>query len=281
LHPNQTPITSTLTFRQSTLAYHRWGSGGRLAICLHGYGESGAHFAFLARDPALQHYSFIAIDLPWHGNSIWREGLHSPPSDLEQIIEAILQKEALTDAWHRGIDLIGFSLGGRLALQYFQRNPSQVNKLILLAPDGLKMNGWYWFSTQTWLGRGLFRFTMQYPGWFFFLLKGMNRLGLVNSSVFKFVNHYIGDRPAREILYQRWITLRQYRPRLATCKALIRELNLPVRLLYGRHDRIILPVRGEKFRKGLEEQVQIRIIASGHQVLHEKHGADIRQAILH
>jgi pimeloyl-ACP methyl ester carboxylesterase len=143
------------------------------------------------------------------------------------------------------------------------------------------MNGWYWFSTQTWLGRGLFRFTMQYPGWFFLILRGMNRLGMVNSSVFKFVNHYIGDGAAREILYQRWITLRKYRPRLALCKALIRQQQLPVRLLYGRHDRIILPVRGEKFRKGIEAQVQLRIIASGHQVLHEKHGPDIRQAILH
>jgi hypothetical protein len=45
--------------------------------------------------------------------------------------------------------------------------PEQIEKLVLLAPDGLKVNFWYWLATQTWLGKNSFCFTMKHPGWFF------------------------------------------------------------------------------------------------------------------
>jgi pimeloyl-ACP methyl ester carboxylesterase len=61
----------------------------------------------------------------------------------------------------------------------------------------------------------------------------------------------------------------------------IRENSTKVRLVYGRHDRIILSSVGEKFRKGIEEYSTVSIIDSGHQVLHEKHAAEIVSALLH
>jgi hypothetical protein len=45
--------------------------------------------------------------------------------------------------------------------------------------------------------------------------------------------------------------------------------------VYGKHDRIILPEHGEKFRKGIEMHCNVSVIESGHQVLHEKHVNDI------
>ena len=54
-----------------------------------------------------------------------------------------------------------------------------------------------------------------------------------------------------------------------------------VRLIYGKHDRIILASRGEKFRKGIEEYCDLSVISSGHQVLHEKNAVEIMQALLH
>lgn len=274
------PITSTIAFRHSTLAYHRWGQGSRLAICLHGYGESGAHYAFLSKEPALAHYSIFAIDLPWHGHTVWNEGLEFSGTELREILTQIIQKEGLTHAAQQGIDLIGFSLGGRLALSMLTQLTIPVRKLILLAPDGLKLNFWYWFATQTWLGRQLFRFTMLHPGWFFGFLKIFNKLGLVNSSIFKFVRYYIGNKEVRAQLYQRWIGLRRFRPNLKAIKSHLQKSGTQVRLLYGQHDRIILPIHGQKFVKGIEAQARCQIVESGHQLLHEKHSADIVQALL-
>jgi pimeloyl-ACP methyl ester carboxylesterase len=176
---------------------------------------------------------------------------------------------------------MGFSLGGRMALSLFQLIPDKIEKIILLAPDGLKVNFWYWLATQTKAGNRFFGFTMKKPGWFFGFLKVLSKLKLVNASIFKFVNYYIGDQEVRRLLYSRWTTLRKIRPNVKKIKLLIKENKTPVRLIYGKHDRIILPSVGEKFRKEIEDYCTLSIIHSGHQVLHEKHIEEILPALLH
>jgi hypothetical protein len=157
----------------------------------------------------------------------------------------------------------------------------QVERMILLAPDGLKINFWYWLSTQTWAGNKLFALTMKHPGWFFGFLKMLNKLKLVNASIFKFVNYYIGDKEVRQLLYKRWTGLRKLKPRLKQIKSLIIGNGTQLRLVYGKHDRIILSSVGEKFKKGIESNCTIAVIHSGHQVLHEKHVKEILPALLH
>ena len=122
---------------------------------------------------------------------------------------------------------------------------------------------------------------MKYPGWFFGFLKVLNKLRLVNASIFKFVNYYIGNKEARQLLYQRWTGLRKLKPDLQRIKNYIRQYKTQTRLIYGKHDRIILPVRGEKFQKGIEEYCTLTVIDSGHQVVHENHVEEILPALLH
>jgi hypothetical protein len=153
--------------------------------------------------------------------------------------------------------------------------PERIEKLLLLAPDGLKVNAWYWLATQTILGNRFFRFTMHKPGWFMGILRLFNTLKLVNPSIFKFVNYYIGDARVRNLLYHRWTALRKIRPGLQNIKEQINRSHTKTRLVYGRHDRIILSSVGEKFTRGIEAHAQINIFESGHQVLHGKHAGEI------
>ena len=116
---------------------------------------------------------------------------------------------------------------------------------------------------------------MKNPGWFFGFLKLMNKTGIVNASVLKFVKYYIDNAEVRHELYSRWITLRRLRPDLSKIKLLIKLIKTPFRLIYGRHDRIILSKRGEQFQMGIDNYCTVTVIESGHQVLHEKHAAEI------
>lgn len=260
-----------LTYKNSLISWYQFGTGSQPVFCFHGYGENGTYFSFLEKHPG-DRFSFIAIDLPFHGKTEWNEGLAFSWEDLRNIINVINDKqETITEK----LTLLGFSLGGRIALSLYQAVPDIIEKLVLLAPDGLKVNFWYWVSTQTLLGKKLFYTTMQNPGWFFGFLKVMRKIGIVNSSVFKFVKYYIDNTEVRHELYNRWITLRKLRPNLSKIKSLIRTNKTPVRLVYGKHDKIILSVRGDKFKKGIENYCTISIIESGHQVLHEKHVKDI------
>jgi pimeloyl-ACP methyl ester carboxylesterase len=262
-----------LRYKNSDIAWYRFGSGPVTVVCFHGYGEDASFYQFLAKHAGNQ-YTFISIDLPFHGKTEWRDGMVFDEKDLRQVVEQIVPRD-------QKIMLMGFSLGGRIVLSLYQSIPGRVEKMVLLAPDGLKVNGWYWLATQTWLGNKFFAFTMKKPSWFFFQLKVLNKLKLVNSSIFKFVNYYIGDAEVRRLLYARWTTMRKLKPNLGRIKEEVSTNKTSVRLLYGKHDRIILPSVGKKFIRGIEENAVLRIIPSGHQVLHEKHAEDIVQALLH
>ena len=264
-----------ITYKNSRIGWYRFGFGPQPVICFHGYGESGSHFSFLG-DHAGQQFTFIAIDLPFHGKTEWKNGTDFSCKNLQDIIEIILaESNEEQKTVSAKLNLIGFSLGGRIALSLYQAIPERIEKLVLLAPDGLKINFWYWLSTQTWLGNKLFYITMQYPGWFFGLLKAFKALGVVNASVFKFVKYYIDNKELRHELYNRWTGLRKLKPDLSRIKSQVLQCKTPIRLVYGRHDRIILSGVGEKFRKGIDDYCTTSIIESGHQVLHEKHVKDI------
>jgi pimeloyl-ACP methyl ester carboxylesterase len=258
-----------ILYKSSAIGWRQFGKGAEAVVCFHGYGESAGAYEFLAKY-AGDRFTFYAIDLPHHGDTLWMDKELSP-DDLLEILDRVCPGMRYT--------VLGFSLGGRVALSLYENRPSNIDRLVLLAPDGLKVNFWYWFATKSALGRRLFRFTMKNPGWFFGLLKLSNGLRLVNASVFKFVKYYIGDAEMRELLYNRWISLRQVSPNLGSIKKKVREFKTPVRIIYGRHDRIILSSVGRRFREGIEEYCTVTEIESGHQVLHEKHVEDILAAL--
>jgi pimeloyl-ACP methyl ester carboxylesterase len=206
------PTGHFIPYQSSQLHYHLWGTGPQMLFAFHGYGESGSSFAFLgeALDPK---HTLIAIDLPFHGQTVWKEGLSFTPQQLDEIMQHIAVRHNPTDSDSTGPwGLIGYSMGGRIVLQLQENHPDSIDKLVLFAPDGLKVNIWYWVATRTALGNLLFRWTMRRPGWLFLLLRISNTLRLVNPSIYKFAVHYIDDRKVRHDLYTRWTTMRKFRP---------------------------------------------------------------------
>jgi pimeloyl-ACP methyl ester carboxylesterase len=264
-----------LQFGSSIIHYRTGGQGQRPLICFHGYGEISASFSFLEKTVGAS-YRIVAIDLPFHGDTQWNEGHLTPPVLADMILQLLKQLQLQSNDIH----LIGFSLGGRLALCLLQQIPERISKLVLLAPDGLAVNFWYWLPTQTAVGNSLFKLTMSKPGWFLGMLRFSNRLRLINQSIYKFVEYYIHDDEVRKQLYDRWTGLSKCTPHLKKIKAAIKQHNISMRLLYGKHDRIIGPKKGRKFIDGLDG-CNIEVLNCGHQVLHEKNGAAIADALLH
>lgn len=270
-----------LNYKDSVIAWYQFGNGLKPVFCFHGYGEDGNSFAFLEKTAGLQ-FSFYAIDLPFHGNTNWNEEQPFTSIDLLQIIQEICDMDnQKPKTINNKLILFGFSLGARVALSISQNNPAAIEKIILLAPDGIKVNRWYWFATQTWIGNRLFSFTMNHPSWFAGFLRLMGNLKLVKPSVLRFVKHYISNESARALLYRRWMVMRKLRPDTDHIKTIIRKNKIAVRLVYGKYDRIILSSTGNKFRSGIEEHCTVTVISSGHQVLDEDHAAELLTALLH
>jgi pimeloyl-ACP methyl ester carboxylesterase len=285
-----------ILFQSSRVHYSRWGKGDRLLFAFHGYGESAASFGFLEETLGTD-FTIVAIDLPFHGETEWRDGFYFSPTALLELLESIAaglygsnRETGSTAGFKGGFSstphsqpgihgpypegggwwFLGYSMGGRVALQLLELAPQMIRRLVLLAPDGLQMNPWYWLATQTRLGNRLFRWTMKRPGWLFLLLRTGHMLGIVNPSIFKFTEHYIDNIPVRENLYARWTTMRGFRPHPNETGACIRREGIPVHLIFGSYDRIIRWERGERFRQQNADHCTLTLLPAGHQLLQPK-----------
>lgn len=263
----------------SRISYSWWGTGKKLLLCLHGYGESAASFALL--EEALgEEFTILAPDLPFHGGTLWKNELYFDPAKFLGLIEEIITRLSAIadlrliagppaprfDRWW----VMGYSMGGRVALSLLENAPEKIAKLILLAPDGFKMNGWYWLATQSRPGNRAFRRIMHRPYSLFRLLRIAGKLKLLNPGIHKFMFKYIDDPQVREELYDRWTVMRGFKPDIRSVRSIIREWQIQVRLLYGRHDHIIRASTGERFRKGIEPWCKIHVLDAGHGLLQLK-----------
>ena len=260
-----------ITYRQSIIHYRKSGSGSHVTVCFHGFGEYAKTFDPIAA--TLQGHCLIAIDLPFHGETIWREG-----NDLS--IEVMLEIIRLCpEIGNNPFGLMGYSMGGRVAFTLYETIPAKINYLILIAPDGLKVNPWYWFATQTFMGKRIFRYTMKNPNWFNSLLSASKKTGLVNESIMKFVHRYVDDRDMREKVFRVWTTMRRFTPKLPKVKSNIKNYQTPVYLIFGRYDRIIVPQFGSSFINGIEKWCHMEVLDAGHQLLHPRYTDIIASAL--
>lgn len=253
-----------LTYRNSTIHYRYSGEGPRCVICFHGFGTYAATFDWLAGH--VPGHRFIAFDLPYHGRTQWNDGDTFTPAQLMDIIDACPH---LTD---RRFGIMGFSLGGRISLQLAQDFPERIERIVLLAPDGLHMNPMYWFASQTAIGNRMLKRILQKPAALVRMARRAEAMGLANKGIVRFVERYLEDARMRELVYHVWTTFRRFRPNPRKLARLLSDRNIPVTLIYGRHDTIIPLAPGEKFFSELRGRKKMEILDSGHQIL------DVRNA---
>lgn len=258
-------------YKESEIWFGIKGSGPSVIVCLHGFGEDMDSFTFLNNSLEKQ-YTLLGIDLPFHGNTQWRQALQLMPWEFLKIIEQILDSAGFGSKCV--FSLLGYSLGGRIALQLLQMIPERIERVVLIAPDGLRVNFWYWLGTQTYIGNKLFYATMLHPGWFFAMAAVAYKTRLINKSIIKFLHYYLDDMEARLVLYQRWTTLRKFKPDLTPITKIIKEYQIPVRFVFGKYDRIILEKRSAPFKSDTKH-VKVVVLNAGHQLLNEKYAVDI------
>lgn len=252
-----------VSWRSSSIHYYRFGNGAEWLFCFHGYGESAD--SFLIQEPLLKdRYTMIALDMPFHGKTDWKEGLSFSIQELVEIINLIKTGE-------QPINLLGYSMGGRISLQLTQVIPQQIKRTVVLAPDGLHKNKWQWFSTQTKTGNRLFAYCMKHPFWMLQLIRLGAKAGMINARMLKFVLHYLNGEEQRAALYRRWTTLGKLRPDLVLLKEAIIQYKIPVSMLFGKYDNVILTRHGMNFNRNLNGLIKIKEIEAGHQLLREKY----------
>ncbi|HEX7374897.1 MAG TPA: pimeloyl-ACP methyl ester esterase BioH [Steroidobacteraceae bacterium] len=102
-------------------------------VLLHGWALHGGMWGPWL-DTLAEHARLHVVDLPGHGLSRWHDGI----VDLESLAQQVLP------AVPRGASILGWSLGGMVALELARRHPQHVRSLVLLAttPRFVAGDGW-------------------------------------------------------------------------------------------------------------------------------------------
>lgn len=123
-----------------TMQAYRWGSSDArdpdsdVALCLHGFTGDGLDFdVFFSSAPQLPDtVAWWSLDLMGHGAT-------SSPSDAAAYVcESAMRHldtviDELTGHGKRRLILVGYSMGGRLALQWAVRHPRRLHRLVLIS----------------------------------------------------------------------------------------------------------------------------------------------------
>jgi pimeloyl-ACP methyl ester carboxylesterase len=105
------------------------GGTGRPLVCLHGLGGTKASFLTTIADLAGDDLRVIALDVPGFGDSVKPIGAPYDAKWFARTVVAALDALEIDRA-----DLMGNSMGGRIAIETGFQHPDRVNKLVLLSP---------------------------------------------------------------------------------------------------------------------------------------------------
>jgi pimeloyl-ACP methyl ester carboxylesterase len=245
---------------QYPLHYLQTGSGERLLLAFHGYANDAGLLTCFA--PLLgREYTILSFDLPHHGKSTdWPAGKRFLKDELATLVQsvcAVYRKEK--------ISLMGYSLGGRVCLNIIELLPGKIDRTLLIAPDGLQANPFYYFLTRTAIGNRLFRNFRDNPQRYLGFVNSLKALKLLDASRYKFVLHYMETNASRDFLYTVWPAMSALLPDRKKVQQHIRAHRLPVDIFMGAYDRVIPVKYAQRFMKSLPE-ARLHVVEKGHKL---------------
>jgi len=241
------------------LRYIKIGNGHKKALAFHGFGQDASYFQCFEESVG-QDYTIYSFNLPFHGDDDTEK--NGKPADLQQLklfFAAFLEKHALDR-----FTVIGFSIGAKLALAVAECFPQHIDRLVLIAPDGLKTNVWFKLATGSSISRGIFRYIVHKPEGFFKFSEAVSSLKLIDPGIVKFARSQMNNLEKREKVYYTWMFFRTISLSNKQINRLLLQHQIPVTLFLGSEDKII----NEKHVRFLSDNpaldVALNILPTGH-----------------
>lgn len=221
------------SFEDSHITYRKVGNGPAVLLAFHGFGQDHKVFSPVEKATG-DRFTFYSIDLFSHGNSRYTGTDLLTKTNWSQLIDHFLRAQAIDR-----FSLMGFSLGGRFALATAEAFADRLDQLLLIAPDGITFNRWYWLATASRLGRWLFRYTLRHLSMLTTLGHALTTLGLLNKTVMRFAEIALATPEQRTLVYRSWTQFRQIHSDMKLVAKLLNERSTRVRFFTGAFDRIV------------------------------------------
>ncbi|MAW65724.1 MAG: hypothetical protein CMD18_05955 [Flavobacteriales bacterium] len=242
------------------LFYRKIGCGERKVIAFHGFTKSSEDFLPF-EDFCREKHTIYALDLFYHGKTTFKskkwKSFTKP--QLKEIFKSFLESLKIEK-----FDVLGYSMGGRLALFLMEQFGTRVNHVYLLAPDGLKVNFWNWLVTSTKAGKGIYGLTISNPEIVHGISSTGQKLKLLPKSINKFLKINLKTKGMRLRIYRVWQLYRFITFKQKNLKNIIINQNLKVDLLVGNKDPVVPAKMIKEFGVFVGPNITIHIIKAGH-----------------
>jgi pimeloyl-ACP methyl ester carboxylesterase len=251
-----------------TLPFTKLGHGPKTLLAFHGAGQNGAvcyePFAHQMGD----HYTIYAFDLYFHG-------VNQPAMDFqneeiltkkiwEEEIKAFLRKNQI-----ERFDVAGFSLGGRFALATLECFSTQIDRILLMAPDGVTEHPIYTLASRFKPTRKLFSWLMKNPQALLSFAYYLKKTGIIHESLLRFVNQILNTPEKRLQIYNAWVGFRAMHFDIPQLYKLVEQNNIDLFLFIGKYDKLLPPHAVKPLAKLLPPH-RLLIIPCGHTQIVEK-----------
>lgn len=249
------------------------GQGDELWLAFHGYGQVAEvmlKFLRVMRPNA----RILSFDLPLHGHTTVKKRKAVGVGDLAE-----LQSKALIETGFKKCSMIGFSLGGKLVLKLVELVPAKLDRIVLIAPDGLKTNPLYWFVTNTVVGRWIFQFFIAFPLPLLGTSKLLATTRLMNPKIHEFAAIHLKTRPRRQKVLDSWMMFRHIKPSLDQVRKKIWRYHIKLTLVFGERDRVIHPKLAAKLSGQNCKTAELIILDLGHNLTTEEVALQIQNRI--
>ena len=252
------------------LHFHKLGSGPNILLAFHGIGQDGISCFKSFSENLGDRYTIYAFDLYFHGKSIEESTADFSKNEIitkevwAQNIREFLRKENISR-----FDVAGFSMGGRFALATLDSFSEQIDKVFLIAPDGVSEHPLYTLASRFAPARNLFRWFMKNPDTFFKAANVFQKAGLVHSSLYRFTQHVLNTPEKRQSVYNSWVNFRKLHFDISELYQKIKSDSVDLYLFIGKYDKL-LKESGVKKLADILPSGRYLVLQSGHSQLVEK-----------
>jgi pimeloyl-ACP methyl ester carboxylesterase len=242
------------------LHYSQTGFGSQLVLAFHGYGLSAAQMQVIANFLPEQ-YKLVCFDLPYHGDSQHHLEKIPDKQSLRAFAESVCAHFQVNQ-----FSLLGYSLGGRFCLCLIETVPEYIQRITLLASDGLVFNPLYYMLTRTHLGTLIFKDFTQKPKRYLPIAKLLYRWNILHPSRYRFFRKYTQNPSDLTLLYNVWMSTRYLLPQYAQLRQCLLNFPISIQLIMGQKDPIIKPSYAIRFAR-LSPSIQVHWLSEGHNLL--------------
>jgi pimeloyl-ACP methyl ester carboxylesterase len=241
-----------------------YGEGTYHWMAFAGFGETHICYEQLAKHLPDNH-RLLVINHPAHGNSIIKNKADSfqlSKGEYQREMEAILSHFSIQE-----FGLMGYSLGGRLAMTLANQFPERVKKILLFAPDGLRKTPFHFLGKLPKITSPIFNFIRKKPGSIIATGKFLNASGIIPDMVFKFSTMQLQTQEKRNQLYMTWFVLNNIFPNLKKLRKNVQTHGIQMDVFMGTKDPIIPLKHLKVFKHWSPNEVVIHKIPTRHRIL--------------